>query len=211
MIKVFAFATPNSLKVPIALEELGLAYELHAVNVKSGAQRAPEFLALNPNGKVPVLVHSDEQGGERRVLTESAAILVHLAEVHGALLPREGAARFEVFEQLFFHASAVSPAFGQAGFYRKLAAQSQPLALERFSTEAHRVTALLDQRFANHRFAAGFDYSIADIAHFGWFWRHEFPGVDLAVYPHVARWHAQMLERPAVQRAIQRVTALAAA
>ncbi|MCE4555604.1 glutathione S-transferase family protein [Roseateles cellulosilyticus] len=206
MIDVYAFATPNSLKVPIALEELGLDYVLHAVDIKRGEQRAPQFLALNPNGKVPVLVESGAEG--RAVLTESAAILVHLAETHDALLPSTGMARARVFEQLFFHASAVSPAYGQAGFFKRLAAEPQPLALQRFEAEARRVTGLLDATLARHPFVAGDAYSIADIAHFGWIWRHQFPGLDLADTPHVAAWHARMLERPAVQRAIARVNAL---
>lgn len=210
MIQVYAFATPNSLKVPIALEELGLDYQLHPVNVKQGAQRAPSFLELNPNGKVPVLVQADPHTGRHQVLTESAAILVHLAETHGALLPASGFGRAKVFEQLFFHASAVSPAFGQAGFFKRLSGQAQPIAEQRFSNEAHRVTALLDENLATSEFVAGSDYSIADVAHFGWFWRSEFPGVERHDFPHVQRWYAQLLARPAVQRAIARVTALAA-
>lgn len=211
MYDVYAFATPNSLKVPIALEELGLDYTLHSVNVKLGEQRATPFLALNPNGKVPVLVETDATTDEQRVLTESAAILVHLAETHSALLPASGVARARVFEQLFFHASALSPAFGQAGFFKRLASQPQPLAKDRFSTEAHRVMAVLDAQLSNRAFVAGDDYSIADIAHFGWIWRRAFPGIDLADTPHVARWYEQVAARPAVQRAIARVEALAAA
>lgn len=210
MIQVYAFATPNSLKVPIALEELGLEYDLHSVNVKQGEQRSPSFIALNPNGKVPVLVEPDAQTGKPLVLTESAAILVHLAETRGALLPKAGAGRAKVFEQLFFHASALSPAFGQAGFFKRLTAEPQPLAEQRFATEARRVVGLLNDRLSQHEFMAGNEYSIADIAHFGWFWRHEFAGVALADHRHIERWYAQVLARPAVQRAIARLTALVA-
>ena len=207
MIEVYAFATPNSVKVPIALEELGLDYTLQAVNVKQGAQRQDAFRALNPNAKVPVLVQADAIG-QQQVLTESAAILVHLAETSGQLLPTEPHARARVFEQLFFHASAVSPAFGNAGYFRTLATEPQPLALQRFADEARRVTALLDGLLTERIWVAGDTYSIADIAHFGWFWRRAFAGVALEDFPHLQRWYAAIEARPAVQRAIARVNAL---
>jgi GST-like protein len=202
MIDVYAFATPNSIKVPIALEELGLDYALHAVNIRKGEQKLPDFLALNPNAKVPVLVDNE------LVLTESAAILVYLAEKTGKLLPALGEARARVFEQLFFHASGLSPAFGQSGFFQRLAAEPQPLAIERFSGEAKRTVAVLDAVLATRRFVAGDAFTIADIAHFGWLWRREFAGVGLEAAPNVARWYAEVEQRPAVRRAIARVEAL---
>jgi len=202
MLDVYAFATPNSIKVPIALEELGLDYALHAVNIRKGEQKLPDFLALNPNAKVPVLVDND------LVLTESAAILVYLAEKTGKLLPATGEARARVFEQLFFHASGLSPAFGQSGFFQRLAAEPQPLAIERFSGEAKRTVAVLDAVLATRRFVAGDAFTIADIAHFGWLWRREFAGVGLEAAPNVARWYAEVEQRPAVRRAIARVEAL---
>lgn len=207
MIELFAFATPNSIKPVIALEELALDYTLTAVNVKQGEQRDPQFRGLNANGKVPVLVETGADG-QRFVLTESAAILVHLAETSGRLLPSSPQARAQVFEQLFFHASAVSPSFGNAGFFRTLPADPQPLALKRFAAEAERVTALLDARLATQPWMAGVHYSIADIAHFGWFWRRAFAGVELDAYPHLLRWFNTVEQRPAVQRAIARLNAL---
>ena len=207
MLDVYAFATPNSIKVPIALEELGIAYSLHGVNVRKGEQKASDFLALNPNGKVPVLVDADAAGG-RLVLTESAAILIYLAETTGRLLPAAGETRARVFEQLFFHASGLGPAFGQAGFFQRQAAEPQPLAIQRFSTEAMRTLGVLDGVLARHQFVAGDDLSIADIAHFGWLWRREFAGVSFDAVPNVARWYDAMASRPAVERAIARVNAL---
>ncbi|MDQ7995579.1 MAG: glutathione S-transferase N-terminal domain-containing protein [Luteibacter sp.] len=206
MFHVHAFATPNSIKVPVALEELGLDYELHGVNVKQGEQRAPAFLALNPNGKVPVLI--DARAGETLVLTESAAILVYLAEREGKLLPATGEARARVFEQLFFHASGLGPAFGQSGFFQRQAAEPQPLAIERFSKETQRTLGMLDSVLALRPFVAGDDYSIADIAHFGWLWRREFAGVSFDTTPHVARWYDAVASRPATQRAIAKINAL---
>lgn len=202
MIEVYAFATPNSVKVPIALEELGLPYDLKAVNVRKGEQKEEAFLSLNPNGKVPVLVDAGF------ALTESAAILVHLAEETGKLLPSEGAARARVFEQLFFHASALSPAFGNAGFFKRSSPEPQPIAEARFTSEAERVLGLLDSRLANQAFMAGDAFTIADIAHFGWLWRRHFPGLTLDDRPNLSSWYDEVAARPAVQRAIARVEAL---
>lgn len=202
MIDLYAFATPNSIKPVIALEELGIDYTLHGVNVRKGEQQAADFRALNPNGKVPVLVDGD------LVLSESAAILVHLAEATGRLLPAAGEGRARVFEQLFFHASALSPALGNAGFFLRSAAEPQPIAQQRFSTEVNRLLGLLDTRLASAPFVAGEALTIADIAHWGWLWRAEFAGVDMAVTPHLARWFDTIAARPAVQRAVARVNSL---
>ncbi|MET3828133.1 GST-like protein [Sphingomonas sp. PvP055] len=202
MLDVYAFATPNSIKVPIALEELGLDYALHGINVRKGEQKTPDFVALNPNAKVPVMVDGD------LVLTESAAILVYLAEKTGKLLPTSGETRARVFEQLFFHASGLGPAFGHAGFFQRQAAEPQPLAIERFSTEAKRTLGVLDDMLAKHRFVAGDTFTIADIAHFGWLWRRKFAGVGFDDAPNAARWYAEVEARPAVQRAIAHVNTL---
>jgi GST-like protein len=206
MIEVHAFATPNSLKVPIALEEMGLTYELKPINVRKGEQKEATFIALNPNGKVPVLV--EDVDGDRFVLTESAAILVYLAEKIGKLLPESAIARARVFEQLFFHASGLSPAFGNAGFFKRSSPEPQPVAEARFAGEAERILGLLDAKLADQAFAAGHDFTIADIAHFGWLWRRQFAGLSLDGRPNLSRWYDDVAARPAVQRAIARVEAL---
>ena len=208
MIDVYAFATPNSVKVPIALEELGLDYTLHAVNIRAGAQKAAAFLALNPYAKVPVLVDHDGPGGPL-VLSESAAILVHLAEKTGRLLPCSGPGRARVFEQLFFHASALGVAFGNAGYFRKLAPEQLKLAIARFGTEAERLIGLLDAMLASRRFVAGDELSIADIAHFGWLWRRDFAGVSIEGATNLQRYIAELEARAAFQRAMARTLALA--
>jgi GST-like protein len=207
MLDVYAFATPNSVKVPIALEELGLEYTLHGVNIRKGEQKAEEFLARNANAKVPVLVDSQVHGAPL-VLTESAAILVYLAEKTGKLLPAAGVGRARVFEQLFFHASGLGPAFGNAGYFQKLAPEPIAFAIERFRTEAGRVLGLLDKNLAERQFVAGDSISIADVAHFGWIWRREFAGLDFEDTPNVARWYAALEARPAFQRGIARVNLL---
>jgi GSH-dependent disulfide-bond oxidoreductase len=208
MIDVYAFATPNSIKVPIALEEAGLAYELHCVNVRAGEQKAPEFLALNPNAKVPVLVDADGPDGARLVLTESAAILVYIAEKTGKLMPQSGAGRARVFEQLFFHASALSPSFGQAGYFQKFAPEPLPHAIDRFLGEAKRLVDLLDAHLADRSYVAGDELSIADIVHYGWLWRRAFVGIDFDGRPHLARWFDALAARTAFQLAEARLNAL---
>lgn len=210
MIDVYAFSTPNSVKVPIALEELGLAYALHAVNIRQGAQKEPGFLARNPNAKVPVIVDHDAPGGPL-TLSESAAILVYLAEKAGKLLPASGPRRARVFEQLFFHASGLGPAFGNAGFFTRFAPEPLPLAIERFRTEGVRILGLMDEILARQAFIAGDDLSIADIAHFGWLWRRAFAGFDFETTPNLLRWYGELEQRPAFQRGIARTSALAPA
>ncbi len=202
MIEVHAFATPNSVKVLIALEELGLPYALKPVNVRKGEQKNEAFLALNPNGKVPVLID------DGFVVTESAAILVYLAEKTGKLLPQEAIGRARVFEQLFFHASGLSPAFGNAGFFKRSSPEPQPIAEARFTTEADRILGLLDARLASKPFMAGEEFTIADIAHFGWMWRIQFPGLTLDGRPNLSRWYQAVAARPAVQQAIAKAEAL---
>ncbi|NKJ40440.1 glutathione S-transferase family protein [Rhizobium sp. SG570] len=202
MIEVHAFATPNSIKVLIALEEMGLPYDLRPVNVRKGEQKAQAFLTVNPNGKVPVLV---EDGF---VLTESAAILVYLAEKTGKLLPKDRIGRARVFEQLFFHASGLSPAFGNAGFFKRSSPEPQPIAEARFTTEAERLLGILDDKLASQPFVAGEEFTIADVAHFGWMWRIQFPGLTLDGRPNLSRWFETVAARPAVQRATARLEAL---
>lgn len=208
MFQIYAFATPNSVRVPIALEEMGDEYELIPINVRKGEQKQPEYLAINPNGKVPVLVDPHGPDGQPLTLSESGAILIYLAEKSGKLLPPSGVARARVFEQMFFHLTGIGPAFGQVGFFKRQASEQIPLAIDRYQKESERVLAVLEGVLQKHAFAAGAEFSIADIAHFGWLWRREFAGVGLENTPRIAEWYATVEARPAVKRAIERVTAL---
>src|SRR6266404_7646344 len=208
MIEVYLFSTPNSIRVPIALEELGLHYEVIPVNVRKGEQKLAKFLAMNPNGKVPVLVDPDGPGDMAFTLTESAAILIYLAEKTGLLIPLDLFERARVFEQMFFHVTGIGPAFGQVGFFKRQAPEQIPLAISRFEAEAERTLRVLDGVLGRSKFVAGDNYSIADITHFGWLWRREFAGVDFSAKPNVARWFDEVAARPAVVRAVELVTAL---
>jgi GST-like protein len=208
MIEVHAYATPNSLKVPMALEEMALDYRLVAVNLRQGEQKADAFKAMNPNAKVPVLVDRSSAETDGVVLAESAAILVYLAEKTGQLLPKEPAQRGKVFEQLFFHASGVSPAYLQA-FLIGMQSSPQPEAKAKALAEVARVLGVLEDILKSSRHVAGDAYSIADIAHFGWIWRTQAVGASLDPFPSVNRWYEEMIARPAVATAIQKTLALA--
>jgi len=208
MIDIYAYATPNSIKVPIALEEAGIEYNLHSVNVRAGEQKLPGFIALNPNAKVPVLVDSGRPNVDRLVLTESAAILVYIAEKSGTLLPKAGNERAHVYEQLFFHASALSPAFGQAGYFQKFAPEPLPHAIDRFLGEANRLVDLLDAKLEHRAYIVGDSLTIADIVHYGWLWRRSFVGIDFDRRPNLARWFEKLAARPAFLRAEERLNSL---
>ena len=188
------------------LEEVGAAYRLIKVNIRAGEQKTPEFLALNPNGKVPVIVDPQGPHGAPVTITESAAILIYLGEKFGKLIPADAVRRIRMFEWMFFHASGLGPAFGQSGYFQNLAPTPAPLAIERFSTEARRTLAVLDHRLGEAEYLAD-EYSLADIVNFGWIWRREFAGVDFSETPNVARWFASLERRPAVSGAIAKLSA----
>lgn len=207
MIDLYAFPTPNSIKVPILLEELGVPYTYHAVNVRAGEQKTPQHLAMNPNGKVPVIVDRDGPGGAAITIVESAAIMIYLAEKHGHFLPQDPVARIRSFEWLMFQAAGLGPMFGQAGYFLKLAPEKNPAAIERFHTEARRNMRVLDGRLAEAEWLAGDAISIADMATFGWIWRRAFADIDFSEAPHVERWFKAMSAREGVSRAVALFTA----
>jgi GST-like protein len=198
MLHLYSFDTPNSYKISIALEELGLPYEAHTIDLRSGAQRSAEFLRLNPNGKVPV-IRDDTTG---LVLSESNAILVWLAEGAGRLLPAGGAERAKAFQWLFFQASTLGPMFGEFGHYTVLAKEKVPYAIDRYTVETKRITTLLDEHLSTREYLEG-QYSIADISHFGWLAFLRKVGVSFSEAPNVVRWLDRIAERPAVVRGIR--------
>lgn len=198
MIEVYTMGAPSPRKVTIMLEEVGLPYEWHWVNVYAGAQTSPEFLARNPNGRLPVLVDHDAEGGPL-VLWELFAILVYLAEKTGQLLPSSGRARYDVLKWASFQATH-APYLGNAHWYRLFAPEPHPYSINRFVEEAARIYRLVDRQLAESPFLAGDDYTIADISLFPWIEYHDWQGQDLAAYPHLAAWFARVGARPAVER-----------
>lgn len=199
MLEVYTAQTPNGIKVPIALEELGLPYRIVPVDLLAGAQRAPAFLALNPNGRIPLLVDREAPGGPL-CLAESGAILLHLAETAGQLMPVRGHARAEALHWLFLQVSSIGPVFGTL---RALSREPSGAAVAaRFRDEAQRLLDLVERRLASEPWLAGDAYSIADIACFGWLRAADYAGIDVGAAGHVARWLDRIDARPAVQRAL---------
>jgi len=192
---LYAWATPNSQRVSILLEELGLSYAVRPVNIRAREQFAPEVVALNPYGKIPILV---EDG--RPPLFESGAILLHLAETHGRFLPRDPAARSETLAWLMVALTSLGPLTGQAHHWTGLAPERPEPARRHAVALVERVYRVLDGRLASQRFLAGADYSIADIAAYPWVAKRHWAQMTLEDHPHLARWFAELGARPAVIR-----------
>ncbi len=199
MIELYYWPTPNGHKASIMLEEVGLPYEVHPVNMAKGEQFEPDFLKISPNNKIPAIVDRDGPGGERFPVFESGAILVYLAEKAGRFLPTDTARRFEVLQWLFFQVGNVGPMFGQCGHFLGYAREKIQYAIDRYRNETLRLYGVMDRRLANGDYLAG-DYSIADIATWPWVdvrWFHE---IDIEEFPHVERWYERIGRRAAVER-----------
>ncbi len=203
MIELYTWPTPNGHKAAIMLEECGLDYRVHPVDIANGEQFAPEYEAINPNGKIPAIIDQDGPGGDPFTVFESGAILIYLAEKTGLLLPGDPRRRSLAIQWLMFQVGGIGPMFGQAQHFRRFAPQPLAYAIERYSNEAARLYRVLDKRLGVSEFLAGPEFSIADIASFPWVERHEWQGVALEEYPHVHRWCATIAARPAVQRGMQ--------
>ena len=201
MIDLYYAATPNGIKIPIALEELGVAYRIVPVDLSANEQKQPAFLKINPNGRIPAIVDPDGPDGEPVSVFESGAILLYLAEKYGGLLPSNARERICALEYLFFQIGGVGPMFGQAGWFMR---QPDKIAvgIERYQTESRRLTAVLEARLQQSPWLAGADYSIADIAHFGWLRVANYAGVDLQDHPAVHAWVQRIAERPAVRKVL---------
>ena len=199
MIDLYTWSTPNGRKASIMLEEVGLPYRVHAIDISKGDQFKPEFVAINPNSKIPAIVDEEGPGGRPLSVFESGAILVYLAEKTGKLLSPDPRPRIEAIEWLMLQMGGIGPMFGQAHHFRRFAPEPIPYAIERYTKEAQRLYGVLDKRLGEAEYLAG-EYSIADIATYPWTARHEWQGVSLADYPNVERWFAAIGARPAVQR-----------
>jgi GSH-dependent disulfide-bond oxidoreductase len=199
MIELYTWGTPNGRKVSVMLEECALAYNVHKINIGKDEQFAPEFLKLNPNGKIPAIVDSEGPDGKPISLMESGAILLYLASKTGQFLPADARGRWAVTEWLMFQMASVGPMFGQCHHFLRAAKEQIPYGIERYTREKDRLYAVLDKRLGEQAFLAG-DYSIADIATYPWVSRHEWHKTDLAQYPNVKRWFDQISARPAAQR-----------
>ncbi len=202
MIDLYTWGTPNGRKVSIMLEETGLPYRVHKVDISKNEQFEPEFVALNPNSKIPAIVDPEGPGGKPLPLFESGAILIYLAEKTGKLLPTDPAARYTVLQWLMFQMGGVGPMFGQVHHFLRAAPEPVPYAIERYGKETRRLYGVLDAHLGKYDYLAG-DYSIADIATFPWVARHEWHKVALGDFPKVERWYKTVSARPAVVRGMQ--------
>ena len=199
MIDLYTASTPNGWKASIALEELGLPYEVHPINLLAGEQKRPEYVALNPNGRIPTIV--DRDAGNFAVF-ESGAVLIYLAEKTGRLMPSDPAGRSLVIQWLMFQMGGIGPMMGQANvFFRYFPEKIQP-AIDRYQNECRRLFEVLDRRLADHEWLAG-EYSIADIANWSWVRTYKWSGVSVDGLDHLQRWLGQLAARPACQRGVE--------
>ncbi len=201
MIDLYTWTTPNGHKIHIALEELGLPYTVHGIDIGKGDQFVPAFLALNLNHRIPVIVDHDGPGGGPYTVFESGAILIYLAEKTGRLCPKDARGRYDAIQWVMFQMANIGPMLGQVHHFRGYAPEPIPYAIERYTNEAKRLYGVLDKRLDGREWLAG-DYSIADIATFPWLRSWERQGVDLADYPNVKRWFEAIAARPATQRGL---------
>ncbi|MEM5451482.1 glutathione S-transferase N-terminal domain-containing protein [Paraburkholderia guartelaensis] len=208
-IQLYSLPTPNGVKVSIMLEESGLPYEPHLVRFDANDQMSPEFLSLNPNNKIPAILDPDGPGGEPLALFESGAILIYLADKSGRFLAREGAARYETIQWVMFQMGGIGPMFGQVGFFHKFAGKEyeDKRPRDRYVAESRRLLAVLDQRLEGRKWIMGDEYTIADIATFGWV--RNLVGfyeagdlVGYADFRNVARALGAFVARPAVERGL---------
>ena len=209
-IQLYSLNTPNGVKVSIMLEETGLSYESHLVDITDNENYTPEFLSLNPNGKIPAIVDPDGPGGEPLALFESGAILLYLADKTGRFIPAEPARRWECIQWLFFQMASIGPMFGQLGYFNKFAGReiADKRPRERYANESKRLLAVLEGRLAGRDWIMGDDYGIADIATLGWvnnlitfYEARELVDYDRLV--HVPAWLERGMARPAVARGLQ--------
>ena len=202
MIELYSWPTPNGHKVHIMLEETGLPYDTHAVDIGRGDQFEKAFLAISPNNRIPAIIDTDTPDGKPIPVFESGAILLYLAEKTGKLLPEDLHGRYEVIQWLMFQMGGIGPMLGQVHHFRAYAPEPIPYAIDRYTKEAGRLYGVVDRRLADRPFIAG-TYSIADMAIFPWMRSWERQGVNLDDYPNVKRWFETIAARPAVERGVK--------
>jgi len=203
MIEVYSWATPNGHKVHIMLEECGLPYRAHAVDIGAGDQFAPDFLAISPNNKIPAIVDPQGPDGKPISLFESGAILLYLAGKTGRFMPEDVRDKYEVLQWLMFQMGGVGPMLGQTHHFRIYAPEKIPYAVDRYTNETKRLYGVMNKRLAKSKYIGGKDYSIADMAIFPWLrsWKNQ--GIDWNDFPHLRGWFDEIAARPAVVRGVE--------
>jgi GST-like protein len=203
MIHLHTWTTPNGRKISLLLEELGVPYDVHPVNIGKGDQFKPEFLAISPNNKIPAIVDDEADGGPLSIF-ESGAIMIYLADKYGKFLPKSGHERFKVLEWLFWQVGGQGPMFGQLGWFVVSAPEPNPMAIERYRAECDRLLGVMEKRLSEAAYLGG-DYSIADMAVYPWIMAYRMRVKDiieplLANRPHITAWLDKIGQRPAAQR-----------
>ena len=199
MIELYTWKTSNGRKATIMLEECRLEYNLHPINIGQDDQFTPEFIAINPNSKIPAMIDTDGPGGKPYTMIESGAMLMYLAEKTGMFMPQEMAARYEVIQWLMFQMGGIGPTFGQVHHFKRAAKEDVPYAINRYYTECRRLYGVLNSRLEGREHLAG-ELSIADFATLPWVFRHDWQEVDLAEFENVQRWYDALMARPALSR-----------
>ena len=202
MIDLYTWTTPNGRKVSIMLEELGLPYRVHAINIGKGDQFTPDYVAINPNSKIPSIVDANGPEGKPYAMMESGAILVYLAGKTGKLLPAGDRGKYDALQWLMFQMGGVGPIFGQVHHFVRAAKESDPYSIQRYIKETRRLYKVLDARLEDHEYLVD-EYSIADIATYPWVARFEWHKTDLGAFPNVKRWFDAISKRPAVQKGMR--------
>ena len=202
MIECYTWKTSNGRKVTIMLEECGLEYNLHPINIGTDEQFTPDFIKINPNSKIPAIIDTDGPEGQPYTVIESGAILMYLAEKSGKFLPTSMAARYDVVQWLMFQMGGIGPIFGQVHHFKRAAKEEVPYAINRYYTECRRLYGVLNSRLEGREYLAG-DVSIADFAALPWVFRHDWQEVDLADFPNVKRWYETLMARPALARGME--------
>jgi GSH-dependent disulfide-bond oxidoreductase len=201
MIELYTWSTPNGRKVSIMLEECGLAYKVHKINIGTNSEQfAPEYLKINPNGKIPSIVDPDGPDGKPYAMMESGAILIYLAGKTGKFLPKSLRSKYDALQWLMFQMGSIGPMFGQAHHFMRAKKDEVPYGSERYGNEAKRLYGVMDAQLGRNRYLSGREYTIADIATYPWVARHEWHRVDLSAFPNVKRWYEALGERPAVMK-----------
>lgn len=203
MIDVYSTATPNGHKVHIMLEECGLAYRVHHIDIGASDQFKPDFLAISPNNKIPAIVDADGPDGKPISLFESGAILIYLASKSGKFLGANDQEKFTTLQWLMFQMGSIGPMLGQAHHFRIYAPEKIEYAINRYTNEAKRLYGVLEKQLSKTSYLAGSAYTIADIAAFPWLRSSQNQGIDWADFPHVKRWFDAIAERPAVMRGVE--------
>ncbi|MCK5933765.1 GST-like protein [Fulvimarina manganoxydans] len=202
-IDLFYWPTPNGWKISILLEELGVPYEVHFVNIGAGDQFKPEFLKISPNNRMPAIVDPEGPGGEPISVFESGAILQYLSRKFGRFYPTDERARVAVEEWLFWQVGGLGPMAGQAHHFRNYAPEKIAYGIDRYTNEVHRLYGVMNKRLESNEYLGGSDYSIADMASIGWVVPYKNQGQDIEEFPHLKRWFETVKARPAVERGLE--------